>query len=482
MQNIQTTLTPGAPTPFQVKGTVLQITSSGNSAGLQLDFYQGGRIAYTVKGALTGWKLKPTGGFDGIAITSATGDTIGGIVTTGDVDITIVGSTVVENTVANPVPVNIAGGSVNVTASNITVANTSADPVPVSLVSDPEGSLPVTVGNTTSNPVPVSMVSEPGAPFAVTISNAAAAPVPVYDAYQAPVTTAWTSATAANTAETITTQGFDTVIFTIAPSGTITAGAITFEVYDGTNWITLKAPRTDSYLTDTTFALAGAGIHSWQLPVAGYPQVRARLSTAITGSGTVNLVAIASSAPDVSLVTVGLDPNQPLPAGTNTIGAVTVANLNTAPVLTSDVQGVQRSLNGNTYGGTASAGGGASTYAYVQLWNPVGSGVSLYVQNVGAGGASWLGVAGTTTQAATLSGNGVSKNLSKGAAAGQVRYSTLAALGNDNTWLGVVGNAGTNEAPFPLNDLIIVPPGYGLNIICNTTNTAMNAGFEWYEQ
>jgi len=139
----------------------------------------------------------------------------------------------------------------------------------------------------------------------VSASNA----VPVLDAYQAPTTVSWTSATAAN-----------------SQSGSVTAGAITFEAYDGTNWVTIKAPRTDSYQTDTTFSLAGSGTHSWQLPVAGYPQVRARLSTAITGTGTVNLVNIVSSAPDVSLVTVGLDPAQPLPAGTNTIGAVTSAN------------------------------------------------------------------------------------------------------------------------------------------------------------
>jgi hypothetical protein len=62
------------------------------------------------------------------------------------------------------------------------------------------------------------------------------------------------------------------------------------------------------------------------LPVAGYPSVRARLSTAIAGAGTVGLVCIVSSAPDVSLVTVGLDPNQPLPAGANTIGAISNAS------------------------------------------------------------------------------------------------------------------------------------------------------------
>lgn len=148
-------------------------------------------------------------------------------------------------------------------------------------------------------------------------------PVPIYDAFQAAQTASWTSATAVNTAFTVNTAGYDTVIYTIAPSGTITAGAISFQAYDGTNWLAIKAPRTDSYLTDTVFSLSGSpGLHSWQLPVAGYPSVRALLSTAISGSGSVGMVGIVSSAPDVSLVTVGLDPNQPLPPGTNLLGAV----------------------------------------------------------------------------------------------------------------------------------------------------------------
>lgn len=151
-------------------------------------------------------------------------------------------------------------------------------------------------------------------------------PIPVYDAYQAASTITWSSSTPLNTAQTLTTQGYDTAIVTLVPSGTITAGAITFEVYDGYNWLPLKAARTDSYVTDTTFQISGGGTHSWQLSVAGYPQARARLSTAITGTGSISVVSIVSSAPDVSMVTVGLDPNQPLPAGTNSIGSVQIVN------------------------------------------------------------------------------------------------------------------------------------------------------------
>jgi len=181
MQNINVSLKPGVPMPFQVKGTILQILSSGDSAGLTVQFFQGGRVAYTINDVMTGWKLKPQGGFDALAIASATADTISAIVTAGDVDIQILNNeSVVTNTAANPVVVTLDGGSVNVSASNVGINNTDENPVPVSLVSDVDGTaLPVTVGNTSANPVPVSLVSEPGAPVAVTVGNAAGNPVPV---------------------------------------------------------------------------------------------------------------------------------------------------------------------------------------------------------------------------------------------------------------------------------------------------------------
>ncbi|MFM0206946.1 hypothetical protein PQQ96_06005 [Paraburkholderia sediminicola] len=476
MQNIGTTLTPGTATPFQQKGKVLQVLSSGNSAGLTVQFLKGSQVAYTVNGVLGGYKLTPEGGFDSLTIASATGDTISAIVTGGDVDIQILSNaSVITNTSADPVPVNIAGGTVNVTASNITVANTTAQPVPVQLQTDAE-----------ATPMPVSVSGTANVSGSVSIANGVGSPVPVYDAYQAPVTAAWTSATALNTAETVNTQGYDTVIFTVAPSGTITAGAITFEVYDGTNWISLKAPRTDSYLTDTTFALAGAGIHSWQLPVAGYPQVRARLSTVIAGSGTASLVAIASSAPDVSLVTVGLDPNQPLPAGTNSIGAVTLGTgSNTIGAITDNTQQV-RSVAGKSFSAGYSSGSAASQYSRIQLWNPAGSGVNLYVQQVSTYdvGATAISVPLllNSTQATTLVGQGMSKLAGGAAAQGQIRTDTTATASPAFT-LGVTALSGAGvTSNYPSADPIVIPPGYGLTMEASVVNYDIGGMFEWYEQ
>jgi hypothetical protein len=161
MQNIgPITLKPNFPLPFNIRGNVLQILSSGNSAGLTVQFLQGGQVQYTVEDVLTGWKIKPAGGFDSLTIESATGDTISAIVTGGDIDIQFLETTTtVANTTLNPVPVAVESGTINMTATNVGINNTSANPVPVSLVSEPGA------------PIAVSLVSEPGAPVAVTVGN-----------------------------------------------------------------------------------------------------------------------------------------------------------------------------------------------------------------------------------------------------------------------------------------------------------------------
>jgi len=150
-------------------------------------------------------------------------------------------------------------------------------------------------------------------------------PMPVYDGYQPAVTTTWTSATAANTAQTSSTAGYDVVIVTLIGSSLAT-GQLVFEVYDGASWLAVKAPSILDYTTSgATIPLSGTINKGFQVSVAGFPQFRVRLATALT-AGTLLVTSLVSGAPDVSLVTVGLDPSQPLPAGNNTLGGVSVGN------------------------------------------------------------------------------------------------------------------------------------------------------------
>lgn len=166
-------------------------------------------------------------------------------------------------------------------------------------------------------------------------------PVPIIDAYLAPVVTSWNSSTALNAAVTMNTAGMDNVAVTVIPTGTLTAGAVTFEVYDGANWVALKCARESSYNTDSTYnATAATAIQGWTAPCAGYPEFRVRLSTQITGSSSPGLTVttIVSSTPDVSVVTAGLDPLQAGHPGIVTLQAEQVVAVGASSASSAAVQ------------------------------------------------------------------------------------------------------------------------------------------------
>ena len=164
-------------------------------------------------------------------------------------------------------------------------------------------------------------------------------PLAIFDAYLPPSVLTWNASTTLNTALTLLTQGMDSVAVTIIPSGTITAGAVTFEVYDGSNWVAIKCARESSYNTDSTYSLVGATTQGWTIPAAAFPQVRVRLSTAIVGtSPQIILTAIVSSAPDVSVVTAGLDPLQSMHPGVLTLQAEQVVAVGASSVQSAAVQ------------------------------------------------------------------------------------------------------------------------------------------------
>jgi hypothetical protein len=145
--------------------------------------------------------------------------------------------------------------------------------------------------------------------------------VSMIDAFAAPVTTNWTNATALNTAQQVATAGYDTVIVTLVGNGALSGGAVVFEVFDGATWLAIKAGSIQDYTTTGGPSLTANMNKGYQIPVAGFPQFRVRLGTVIT-AGQLIVATIASSAPDTSVLTVGLDPAAPLPAGTNPLGSV----------------------------------------------------------------------------------------------------------------------------------------------------------------
>ena len=109
-------------------------------------------------------------------------------------------------------------------------------------------------------------------------------PLPIYDGYTAPVSTTWTTATTANTAETVSTAGMDTVIVTLVGNSSITGGTVIFEVYDGATWLPVKAPTVIDYTTVGSINLTASYTKGFQVPVAGFPQFRVRLSSVLVAN------------------------------------------------------------------------------------------------------------------------------------------------------------------------------------------------------
>ena len=161
--------------------------------------------------------------------------------------------------------------------------------------------------------------------FPVTIQNTSGTPIYVLDAFQPVVVAAWSGSTAANTSLVTSTAGYDTILITAVTSGTVTSGTIVFEGFDGANWLSIRAGLISGYSSNSSYNL-NQGAQAWQAGVAGFPQFRIRLLSGIVGGGTGYITTIASSAPDISSTTVGLDPIQPLPSGYNYLGQVAFTN------------------------------------------------------------------------------------------------------------------------------------------------------------
>lgn len=152
---------------------------------------------------------------------------------------------------------------------------------------------------------------------AISVTN----PLPMIDAFTAPSALVWTSATGLNSASTVNTGGYDTVIVTLIGNAALAGGTVAFEVFDGAAWMAVKAGSVADYTTAASASLTANMNRGYQVPVAGFPQFRVRLAGVIS-AGSLTLTTITSSAPDTSIVTVGIDPAQPLPPGTNIVGTV----------------------------------------------------------------------------------------------------------------------------------------------------------------
>src|SRR5271170_5178175 len=166
-------------------------------------------------------------------------------------------------------------------------------------------------------------------------------------------TTAWSSATTINAVfALLTTGGFPAIVVQLNQTSTISGGAATFEgTYDGIDWVSIPVaqlldPNSFAQLTNP-YTLTAATNKAYLILTQGYQQVRLRLSTTITGTGTVtpywNLLSNNPFAGTVSIAgTIAVSQSG---SWTNTVVQPTAANLN-ATIVGTGTFAVQASQSG----------------------------------------------------------------------------------------------------------------------------------------
>lgn len=123
---------------------------------------------------------------------------------------------------------------------------------------------------------------------------------------------AWTSATGGNTAVTlVSVQTYNSVCVTLVQGTTITGGVVTFESsIDNSTWIGVQGVTIGTtVIMGPTYTLVASTNIGFCFPTSA-PYFRVRLSTVISGSGTVTIQHASQSFPTVGLL-----------AGVETLGA-----------------------------------------------------------------------------------------------------------------------------------------------------------------
>jgi len=223
---------------------------------------------------------------------------------------------------ANRVPFLTAAS----TADGITPVVLEADPtthlLQVSSSGGGGGGTQYTDGSSTiAHPIgTIPVYDKAGTITAVSVAN----PLPVSsnNLQSSSSTATWTTATSLNTTLAQTTVGQGTVTVTSIETGTTTtAGALTFEVYDGTNWWAVQGQQTGNYTIQSSYTLVNNTNVAWTFDVAGFQQFRVRLSTAITGTGSPQVVLILQTQASTSLITPSVGVAQQLDQTNDSISA-----------------------------------------------------------------------------------------------------------------------------------------------------------------
>jgi hypothetical protein len=211
-------------------------------------------------------------------------------------------------------------------------------------------------------------------------------PQPISGSQTALSSTSWTSATSANTANTISVTGYNTVTVALVATSTFTGGIVTFEVSpDGTNWFPVAMARIDSYTVELAYTIVASTNRAWSTSVDGFTSFRVRLSTAITGTGTLTTLITAQTMAIEPVINAGATMVPAVSGGLSVYHLVSAATTNATVVKNSPGQlygwyiynnhaTLPRKLNFHNSASTPTAG--ASIFFSIII--PPGSGANVF--------------------------------------------------------------------------------------------------------
>lgn len=297
------------PLPVELSDGTQAVGTAGNPLSVNVITGGGSNASVGATGAAIPASATEIGGSDGALLRAVKVDTDG----TLNGDLTKIGGSAVVTAAAGVQLVGIegrAGTSLETTAGvldeniknvgNSAVATAAAGIQKVGLtdgtgtaITSTGAALDVNIKSGITNPLPVSgtVTGNQGTAAANTASW------PVNMGGLAEATAAWTSATSGNTTLQINTAGFSTVIATFL-SGTISGGIVTFEASDTTAFTTaypLNGLRQINPVPGTLYTIISGATQTYIFNVAGWAAIRMRLSTVITGAGTLNVGLTASA-------------------------------------------------------------------------------------------------------------------------------------------------------------------------------------------
>lgn len=157
---------------------------------------------------------------------------------------------------------------------------------------------------------------------------------PVTGGNLAETTAAWTSATGSNTTLRLTITGYNSVEVFFNQTTTLTGGVATFEASDTTaftNAYPVQCSQANNFITGSTYTFVASTNQAYDCDVSGMVAFQVRLSTTISGTGTVNVGITGNAMGTVPEVAVGGTVTANAGTGIFQVSPTTAANTATNP-------------------------------------------------------------------------------------------------------------------------------------------------------